>query len=120
MTALARGTGGSGQFVSTEVKPFAAPLLVALGGILILFEGIVFGELVLVIAGLFLWAFALLVRHEPHHHLANGIAVLLFVFLSFIFGSGGFVLGGLLAGAGAILSILWTPRVVVVGSFPRQ
>jgi hypothetical protein len=94
----------------TEEKPLAAPVLIAVGGFLVLAEGLLFGEIVIAIAGALLLGWALLVRHEPHHHVANGITILLFVFLSFAYGSGGFYLGGILAGIGGILSFIWKPR----------
>jgi hypothetical protein len=104
----------------TEEKPLAAPVLIALGGFLVLLEGLLFGEIIITIAGLLLMGWALLVRHEPHHHVANGITILLFVFLSFAYGSGGFVFGGILAGIGAILSVVWRPRPLAAPvSVPR-
>ena len=97
----------------TEEKPLAAPALIAVGGFLVLLEGVLFGEIVIAIAGLLLLGWALLVRHEPHHHVANGITILLFVFLSFAYGSGGFFIGGILAAIGGILSLVWKPRPIV-------
>lgn len=93
-----------------EEKPLAAPALIAVGGFLVLLEGLLFQEIIVAIAGLLLLGWALLVRHEPHHHVANGITILLFVFLSFAYGSGGFFLGGILAAIGGILSLVWNPR----------
>ena len=92
-----------------ERKPLAAPALVAVGGFLILLEALFYGEWILLFAALLLFVVALLVRHELHHHLANGITVLLLVFVSFAFGSGGFLLGGVLAGIGGVLAIAWKP-----------
>ena len=111
MTATPSGPAPrTSQVPLAEQKPLAAAVLVAMGGFLIVLEGLLFGEIVLVVAGLFLFVMALLVRHEPHHHVANGITVLLLVFLSFIFGAGGFFFGGLLAGIGGVLAIVWTAR----------
>jgi hypothetical protein len=99
-----------------EEKPLAAPVLVAIGGFLVVLEGLLivesstFDMWVVLLAGLLLMGWALIVRHEPHHHVANGITILFFVLLTFVYGYGGFYLGGILAGVGGLLAIVWKPR----------
>ena len=93
-----------------EEKPLAAAVLIAMGGFFVVVEGLLLGELIVVFTGLFMFVMALLVRHEPHHHLANGIMTLVVVFMSLFFGYGGFYVGALLAAAGGILAIAWAPR----------
>ncbi len=95
-----------------EQKPLAAAVLIATGGFFVVLEGLLLGELIVVFTGLFLFVMALLVRHEPHHHLANGIMTLVVVFMSLFFGYGGFYVGALLAAVGGILAIVWAPRPI--------
>jgi hypothetical protein len=64
----------------TEQKPLAAAVLIVVGGVLLLFEGLIFAEGVLV------------------------------ALVTFFFGSGGFYLGGILAGIGGVPAMLWIPR----------
>ena len=92
-----------------EPRPRAALYLIAIGSLLVLLEAILFLEFGLLIVGLFLFATALLVYSEPYHHLANGILALVLALLSLLFGFGGFYLGAVLAGAGGVASIVWSP-----------
>jgi len=101
-----------------EEKPLAAAVLVAMGGFFVVLEALLVVENTpsdtwyVAFTGLFLFVMALLVRHEPHHHVANGAMVLVVVFMSLFFGYGGFYVGALLAAAGGILAIAWAPRPI--------
>ena len=116
-----------------EEKPLAAPILVAIGAILVILEGWItieigqqleqytFGFLggdyvtsgtILAFVGLLMFGMAFLIRHEPHHHRANGYLVYILVFVSYLIGLGGFYIGGLLATAGASLAVAWKPKPV--------
>ena len=75
-----------------------------------LLEGLLWGEILVVLAGLFMFMMALLVRHEPHHHVANGVMVFVVVFMSLFFGYGGFYVGALAGAIGGILAVFWSPR----------
>lgn len=97
------------NYSQAEPKPRAAAYLVAIGGALVFIEGLVSTGLVVLLAGFFLFVVAALIHGEPHHHVANGILALLLVFLSLVFGFGGFYLGALLAAVGGILAIVWSP-----------
>jgi hypothetical protein len=115
-----------------DQRPVAAAVLVALGALLVLFEGIVrlllgsvfaaiglgplglgifLSGVVVAILGIVLFATGLLVHAEPHHHVANGLLALVLVGLSLLFGSGGFFLGALLASMGGVWALFWTPTL---------
>ncbi len=97
-----------------EPRPRAALYLIALGSLLVLLEAILFLELGQLFVGVFLFATALLVYSEPYHHLANGILALVLALVSLLFGFGGFYLGAILAGAGGVASIVWSPPRALV------
>ena len=99
-----------------ESKPRAAAYLVAAGGMFVFFEGLLTGNIVVLLAGFFLFVAAFLIHGEPHHHVANGMVALLLVFLSLVFGFGGFYIGAILAGAGGVIAIVWSPPRPVVQS----
>lgn len=92
-----------------EPRPRAAAYLVGAGGIFIILEGLLSGNVLMLIVGFFLLVVAALVHGEPHHHLANGMLSLLLAFLSLVFGLGGFYVGALLAAAGGVMAIVWSP-----------
>jgi len=94
--------------VAVEPKPRGAAYLVVAGGLFVFLEGLLTGNIVMLLIGFFLFAAAALIHGEPHHHVADGMLALLLVFLSLVFGFGGFYIGALLAGAGGIWSIVWS------------
>lgn len=127
----------SGPLIIAEPRPFGPAVLVAVGGLLVILEGLItliFGAIlsssgqgllgsagvlqgILVsIVGVLLFGTAYLIFGEPHHHVANGVLALLFVFLSLFFGFGGFYLGALFAGIGAIWAILWHPPLRIIAA----
>lgn len=65
--------------------------------------------------GLFLLLTALLVRAEPHHHVANGLLALVVAVFSVFVGFGGFYLGALLAFIGGVAAIVWSPMIARTG-----
>lgn len=99
-----------------EPKPRAAAYLVAIGGAFVFVEGLLTGAMVVLLAGFFLFVVAALIHGEPHHHLANGVLALFLVFLSLVFGLGGFYIGALLAAVGGIMAIVWSPPKPIVPS----
>lgn len=99
-----------------EPRPKAAAYLVGAGGIFVLLEGLLSSTILMLIVGFFLLVVAALVHGEPHHHMANGMLSLLLAFLSLVFGFGGFYIGALLAAAGGILAIIWSPPKPAVQS----
>ena len=106
-----------------EPRPRAALYLVAAGSILVLAEAIFLIEIALLVVGLFLFVAAILIFAEPHHHLGNGILALLLAVLSLVFGYGGFYVGAILAAAGGVAAIVWSPprpRVQPVVSAQRS
>jgi hypothetical protein len=113
-----------------EPRPRAAAILVGIGAWFVLIEGLLFVVLGAFVAsaqfgglggalvtagfidafvGVCMFGVALLIFAEPHHHVANGLLAIVLVVLSFLFGFGGFVIGGILATVGAILAIAWSP-----------
>lgn len=107
-------SGGSPAAV--EPRPRAAAYLVVAGGLFVFLEGLLTGNLVMLLVAFFLFVAAVLIHGEPHHHLANGMLALLLVFLSVVFGFGGFYIGALLAAVGGILAIVWSPPKLVAPS----
>lgn len=99
-----------------EARPRRAAYLVGAGGVAVLLEGLLTGNILMLLVGFFLLVAAVLVHGEPHHHVANGMLSLLLVFLSLVFGLGGFYIGAILAAAGGILAIVWSPPKPVVQS----
>lgn len=75
---------------------------------------------VISLLGLILFALGLLIHGEPHHHVANGLAVILLVILSLIFGFGGFLIGAFLAFIGGAWSISWVPSALKGPSSVRR
>jgi hypothetical protein len=92
-----------------EPRPRAAMYLVAVGSLLVLAEAILLIELGLLIVGFFLFVIAMLIYAEPHHHRANGAIAIVLALLSLFFGFGGFYLGSILALAGGVAAIVWSP-----------
>jgi hypothetical protein len=105
-----------GSAVLAEPKPRAAAYLVAAGGLFVFLEGLLTGNIAMLLIGFFLFVAAALVHGEPRHHVADGMLALLLVFLSLVFGFGGFYIGALLAAVGGILSIVWSPPKPVLQS----
>jgi len=91
------------------VRPPGVTALVVGGGFLVVLEGLVWSEFILVFVGFFLFLMAYIVRSDPDHHVAHGAMVLVVVFMSLFFGHGGFYAGALLAAAGGTLAIAWRP-----------
>jgi len=113
---LPAGYTSGGAPAAAEARPRAAAYLVAAGGLFVFLEGLLTGNIVVLLAGFFLFVVAVLIHGEPHHHVANGMLALLLVFLSLVFGYGGFYFGALLAAAGGILAIVWSPPKPVIQS----
>lgn len=111
MTVPPRPSGSTYGAVALRIepRPRTAAYLVGIGSVLVLAEGIVLGEIVELVIGLFLFAGALLIYAEPHHHVADGILSLVLAALTLLFGFGGFYVGALLAAIGAVASIVWSP-----------
>ena len=103
-----------GAPAAAEARPRAAAYLVAAGGLFVFLEGLLTGNIVVLLAGFFLFVVAVLIHGEPHHHVANGMLALLLVFLSLVFGFGGFYIGAILAAAGGVMAIVWSPPKPVV------
>jgi predicted membrane protein len=101
---------------SAEARPRVAAYLVVAGGLFVFLEGLLTGNIVVLLAGFFLFVVAFLIHGEPHHHTANGMLALLLVFLSLVFGLGGFYIGAILAAAGGVMAIVWSPPRPVVQS----
>lgn len=95
--------------------PWASGLVVA-GGLLVVIEGLLWGEIPLAFIGLFLFVMAFFLRTDPDHHLAHGAMTLVVVFLSLFFGHGGFYAGAILAAAGGTLAIIWKPPAADSGT----
>jgi hypothetical protein len=109
--------------VRVEPRPRAAAWLVGIGSVLMVIEGFVYGELGMLVLALVLYIFALLIWAEPHHHLGNGILVILLDVLSLVLGFGGFYVGAILVLVGGILAVLWSPprvTIISVTSRPRS
>lgn len=102
--------------MAAEARPRWAAYLVGAGGLFVFLEGLLTGDILELLIGFFLFVAAVLIRGEPHHHLANGILALLLVFLSLVFGFGGFYIGALLAAVGGIWAIVWSPPKPAVQS----
>jgi hypothetical protein len=146
-TATGRSIYSDPSYASTAVlvvepRPTLAAALIGIGAWFVLIEGLLFlflgafvfgnnygvlgGALVSTgifdsIIGVLLFGVALLVNAEPHHHVANGLLALVLVVMSYIFGFGGFFIGGIIALVGAFLAIFWTPPpfgVVTLGRTP--
>jgi hypothetical protein len=105
-----------GSAVLSEPRPRAAAYLTGAGGLFVFLEGLLTGNIVMLLIGFFLFVAAALIHGEPHHHLANGILTLLLVFLSLVFGFGGFYIGAILAAAGGVMAIVWSPPKSLVPS----
>jgi uncharacterized membrane protein YGL010W len=118
-TSIDRGSRGATASASDE-KPLAAVVLVMVGGLLMVLEALLLGEIMVAVAGLLMFMMALLVRHEVHHHVANGVMVFVVVFMSLFFGYGGFYLGALLGAIGGILAVFWVPGRPEGPSLPRR
>jgi len=103
----------SGSAVLVEPRPRAAAYLVGAGGLFVFLEGLLTGNIAMLLIGFFLFVAAALIHGEPHHHVANGMLALLLVFLSLVFGFGGLYIGALLAAVGGVLAILWSPPKLV-------
>ena len=76
---------------------------------LIILEGVLWTEIVVVLIGLFLFFLAYMVRSDPYHHVAHGSIVLVVVFMSLFYGHGGFYAGAVLGAAGGTMAIAWKP-----------
>lgn len=86
-----------------------ASYLAIAGSVFLLIEGALLGELLVLVAGLFLFVVGLLVYAEPHHHLANGILAILLAVLGLLFGLGGFYVGSILGIIGGVAAVVWSP-----------
>ncbi len=134
-------TYGSQAVYVVEPRPVAAAALVGIGAFFVVIEAFVFlivgaflsssdfavygGAFVTTgildaIVGVLLFAVAILIHSEPHHHVANGLFAVILVFVSFLVGYGGFFIGGILALIGGILAIAWRPPALgIVAVGPR-
>ena len=109
--------------VATVVRPPGVTALVIGAGLLIVVEGLLWAEFVMVFIGLFVFFMAYIVRSDPPHHVAHGAMVLVVMFMSLFYGHGGFYAGAVLGAAGGTLAIIWKPPLLddSAGSpFPRS